>query len=101
MPEKAGATQKPGASSCVRDAVHFLCQVATVAPHMLSLAALFPGASATWTRELAKNANSPTVSAGAPVQQHRAKGRGVGRPSERQRRPRKRFAVVADQADWI
>jgi hypothetical protein len=77
-----------------------------VAPHMLSpympRTALFPCASATWTWELTKTANSPVLSADARVQQHRAKGRGVGRPSERQRRPRKRFAaVVADQADWI
>jgi len=41
------------------------------------------------------------VPADPRAQQHRAKGRGVGRPSERQRRPRKRFAVVADQADWM
>jgi hypothetical protein len=73
--------------------------VATV-PHMLSHTALFLGASATWTWELTKNANWPKLSADARVQQHRAKGRGVGRPSERQRRPRKRFAVVAI-ADWI
>ena len=51
--------------------------LATAAPHMLSRTALFRAASATWTWELTKNAN------------------------ERQRRPRKRFAVVADQADWI
>jgi len=75
--------------------------LATAAPHMLSRTALFRAASATWTWELTKNANSPTVPADERAQQHRAKGRGVGRPSERQRRPRKRFAVVADQADWI
>jgi len=51
--------------------------LATAMPHMLSRTALFQAASATWTWELTKNAN------------------------ERQRRPRKRFAVVADQADWI
>ena len=100
MPEKAGATQKPGASSWRRRP---LCVqvLATAAPHMLSRTALFRAASATGTWELTKNANSPTVPADERAQQHRAKGRGVGRPSERQRRPRKRFAVVADQADWI
>jgi hypothetical protein len=59
---------------------------------MLSRTALFQAASAIWTWELAKNANSPTVPADARAQQHRAKGRGVGRPSERQWHPRK-FAV--------